>query len=221
MTSRTITTVTAAASSRMLTTRATVKSVLQISGGDDDAYIDLLIRQASAVAENYCNRVFAQQSLSDLIMPDRDSYPYQVPGNVMALQASSWPITAIASVTEDGTALVNGTDYQVDLDKGLFYRMAVGGTWPVPWPSLPVTIAYTAGYVLPGDSGSTLVADIEAGVIEIVKGLWMARTRDPAIRSESVPELLSTSYQIAMPNGSGLPPAAEAYLTNYRVPVTT
>src|SRR5262245_46559089 len=56
-----------AASSRDLTVLETVKVELGIQASDTsrDAYLNTLITQASQIIATYCNRIFAQETLSD------------------------------------------------------------------------------------------------------------------------------------------------------------
>src|SRR6185437_9590144 len=49
------------------------------------------------------NRVFALETLQDLIYIQQDPYPWQVPGGVYALQLSRWPLANSGVVAFSGT----------------------------------------------------------------------------------------------------------------------
>lgn len=216
------------ASSRDLTTLSWVKTVLNIQGGAEDDFLKKTITQASAAAENYCNRVFASETVQAIFRPQRGYAGSGLSGGFDPLQLPRWPISSVSSVvtlrtlTDDPETLVLDTDYEINAASGQLGRLNSDGN-PRNWEAIKTTVVFAAGYTLPGQAVASgidaLPADIEAGVLEIIKGTWFSRERDPAVRSENIPEIMATSYQIAMPTGSGLPAAAEALLDNYRVPV--
>jgi uncharacterized phiE125 gp8 family phage protein len=196
--------VTVPAATRELTTLETLKAALQLSDADDD-YLALLIAEASAAAESYCRRVFAAATLCDTFRLDAATW---------TLRLARRPVTAIASVIEDGTTLT-AADYLLDADSGLLTRL--NDDRPSCWLA-PATIVatYSAGYLLPGDDGRTLPADIEGGVIDLIKHAWHGRTRDPAIRSETTPGVYEVTYWIGGAGESGdLPPEVETRLARY------
>jgi hypothetical protein len=54
---------------------------------------------------------------------------------------------------------------------------------------------YTHGYNLPDMSGAdTLPYDIQQAALELCKGMWLARQRDPAVSMESVPDVYTVQY---------------------------
>jgi len=102
----TITTVLAAAANYDLTDLETARDELGFTDPDktdDDAFISRAITQVSAAISNYCNRVFALETLQDLIYIQQDPYPWQVPGGVYALQLSRWPLANSGVVAFSGT----------------------------------------------------------------------------------------------------------------------
>src|SRR5581483_4195480 len=99
-----------------LTTLAIVKDELGITGTKSDATLKRYLSSASASAAQYCNRVFPVETIKDQIWAQRDRYPRIVPGGIPALKLSRFPIVTVASVTEDGTALVQDTDFIIDAD---------------------------------------------------------------------------------------------------------
>ena len=218
LTANVIIRVTGPAASTALTTLETVKAVLGISGATDDVYLTLAIGQASAVISNYCNRVFALETVEEAIRPAMDSYPWNVPGGLSPVQLSRWPVTAITSVTEDGVMLIPGADYEVDRAQGQLWRLAPTGDL-VAWRTVRIVATYAAGYVLPPNSARTLPTDLELAAIDLVKAQYMARTRDPLLKGEAVPGVYSAQYDLSSNAGSGLPDSIIGLIDNYRVPV--
>src|SRR5437762_1790061 len=113
-----ILTVVTAAASTDLTTLAIVKSELGKTDGADDDILRRYLSAASIVASGYCNRVFAVETLKEEIWPRRDSPPSVVCGSLSRVQLVRYPVIALTSVTENGAALVAGTDFVIDNDKG-------------------------------------------------------------------------------------------------------
>jgi hypothetical protein len=191
------------ASGRRLTTVAAVKSELDITDGADDAYLASLIDQASDAVAGWCNRVFAVETVAEHLT-------LRCPRAAILL--SRWPLISLTSTTRNGEALeVVATE--VDDTEGGLYRLDADGA-RTDWPSGTLILTYSAGYVLPGDSGRTLPYDVERATLITVKGNYMARTRDPLIRSETVDGAGATSYFAG--THSQLPTEAEALLTPYR-----
>ncbi len=309
----------------------TVKDDLNITTDDADDYLQRRIDELSRAARLYMNRTLQMETLRDSFWPQRDPYPWQLPGGNMPLQLSRWPIcgsiarSALApppaptlaeatggsspapqtyfvvttyvtiegetlpspeasfsvdagalltvgapppaadsalhpaigwnvyvgtapgaealqttapllmgapftydptatppvaispppatSVSENGTALLEGTDYLVDNVHGHLTRLFSIDLYPKRWATLPITVEYTAGYpVIP--------PDVSGAISRAVKAQYMARLRDPAIKSQSAAGIYAASY-ISPSGASGgvLTPDVYGVLDGYRVPV--
>jgi hypothetical protein len=77
-------------------------------------------------------------------------------------------------------------------------------------------LQYTGGYTLPDAPQPTLPDDITRAVLLLVKAAYFARTRDPAIRSESVEGAGSFGYFSGA--ASDMPPEVEGLLRPHRTP---
>lgn len=79
---------------------ATVKDELDIQPDDtaQDTRLARAITEQSIAIASYCNRVFAVETVQDIIWPERDAYPYQVPGGVAPLQLRRWPVANFTTV---------------------------------------------------------------------------------------------------------------------------
>lgn len=207
-----ITTVITAADSKDLVSLSDVKTELGLSGSADDAWLAAAISRASAAAAQYCNREFVSETVKDEFWPERDPYPFQVPGGLAPLQLTRWPVSEVATVTEAEQDMTDGTDFRADLKVGQLIRLD-GSLYPTSWLPRPILVQYTAGF-------STIPADVQDAVIRMVKARWFTRQRDPLLRQEDVPGVYSASYWVATGSeGGAITPDVADLLDNYRVPV--
>jgi hypothetical protein len=127
------------AASYLLTDLDTVKDELEIDDSDTsrDVFLTRILSSTSSAIAAWCNRVFPQETALDAVYPERDAYPYQVPGGVAPLQLSRWPVaagTATLATTEDNPA---GATLTLPSVAGLAAGMPVsGGNVIVPSPTL-------------------------------------------------------------------------------------
>jgi hypothetical protein len=91
-----LTTVLLHAASYLLTDLPTVKDELSIDAENvaSDVFLNRQIAIVSEDVARYCNRVFPLETVQDTVYPDRDPYPYQVPGGLFPLQLYRWPVAA-------------------------------------------------------------------------------------------------------------------------------
>jgi hypothetical protein len=218
---RIISTVLVAAPSYDLTTLDNIKDDLAIPATDtsSDATLGRFITEQSALVAQYCNQVFAVETVQDVIIPDRDPYPYQVAGMVAELQLSRWPVASITSVVDQvvtgvSNTLVAGTDFLLDAARGWLTKIDPNTGNPTGWAPDQYTIQYQAGY-------ATVPADLEMAVLRLVTARFKARGRDPFLRSQGEPNIGTEQYWVgAMPGQTGpFPPDIAAVLEKYRVPV--
>ena len=122
------------------------------------------------------------------------------------------PVTTVGAVVEEGTTLVEGMDYRL-MSGGMLERTA--DDTAIPWSSGKIVVTYTAGWVLP----DAVPADLEGQVIEQVKMRYLGTDRDPALRSENVPDVWSGTYGVIGGDSigsSGLLLSLEAALAPFR-----
>lgn len=197
-----------AAGSIDLTTLATVKAELGITTGGSDADLTRMVTQASTTAATHCNRIFAKEAVTDHFRLQNE------PRRVDMLTLSRFPVDTAAAITvvEDGVTLT-ASGYELDPATGFLWRLS--GDERAAWARTKVTVAYSAGYALLAE----LPQDIERAVIVMVKQAWFAKSRDPMVKQEDVPGVLSQSYWVgSVPGQNGAIPAeAEALLAPYRV----
>ncbi|MUZ53031.1 hypothetical protein GOZ97_07435 [Agrobacterium vitis] len=206
---RSVTTIVTAASSYDLATLADVKAELSITDTDSDALLGRYIRASSKAIEQYCNRVFARETIKDEFWPDREPYAFQLTTTLKSLQLSRWPVGAVTSVTENGVALTENTEFRVENVAGALWRLD-DLAYPNVWRSWPIIAIYDGGY-------QDIPDDVQDAAIRLVKARYLARGRDPFLKSEDIPGVRSVQYWVATGDDAGnLPPDVSDILSNYR-----
>lgn len=160
-----------AISTTALTTLATLKSLLNITDGSQDARLEMLINGASESIENYCGRKFARQVGIVELRAEFGTTDLYLERN---------PVEVVTSVTRAGV-VVDATTYDVDLASGRLYRNA-GWQWSAvevlaiePYgvagtEKKSLSIVYTGGYSLPQDNralGTGLPYDLEEACLAL------------------------------------------------------
>jgi len=207
----TLTTIVTAALSPDLVDLDAMKDELRIGSADTehDAFLARAITQVSAAITNYCNRVFAAETVRDVV--------YSRLGETQ-LQLSRFPVINVTAVmVADGTggqvALAENTDYLVDAPRGWLLRLGGGGV-PTSWYNTPTTVTYQAGFQdIPGD--------LQQAALRLIAARFHNRGRDPTLRSQSQPGLGDQTYWIgSVPGSHGpFPDEVLVILDSYRVPV--
>jgi hypothetical protein len=96
--------------------------------------LEMLIEWSSSEIAAMCNRVFAQETVTEKFT-QVDTYHNRI-------YLSRYPVKTISAIAEDGEALVQGTDFDLDSASGLITR--TDSAW-----YMPLTVTYTGGYDLP------------------------------------------------------------------------
>ena len=189
------------------------KVVLGIDPADTtkDAALTQQIDAVSAAVNNYCNRIFAVQTYQDQF---RYVYNWLYSGE--PLRTRQFPIVVdsggvpLVAVSEDGAA-VDVTLWDVYAEEGALYRL--DGTAVAGWNGTTILVDYTAGY-------DPIPADVQGAALEWLTARWFAMGRDPALRSETVPDLISQVYAGdagAGTSGGAIPPGARDLLAPYKI----
>ncbi len=166
-----------AAATGDLTTLATAKRELGVTDAAQDARITDLIREASDLVAQWCNRSgFGRETL-------RQTERLTSPVDVLVLQRDLGVL--VSSVTEDGVAL---TDGEYEHGGVLLYRLR--GNVRLPWTARTVIVEYQAGFVLPDEAPQAL----ERACLDLLAGLWHGQGRDPAVRNETTEGVGAVGY---------------------------
>ena len=187
------------ATSHRLTTLERARALLGFGSGDDAA-VNVLVDQASRAVADYCRRPFGLETV-------RESFGALDRQRAVMLARS--PVTAIASVTRDGVALLS-SEYLFDAEKGLLYPTdSYEFSWWHPW----LVVDYTAGYLLPSDAEGTptptLPEPVERAAILLVGACLSARSRDPLLKSQDISGVMSAAWWMPGAGDNLLSPEAE------------
>ncbi len=189
------------ASSRALTTLATVKDEIGITDDAADARLLRWIDEASERIETYLGRVLASETVRET---------FRLTGAPGCLGLARRPVTAIASIEVDGVTLASD-QYEIDATAGLLHPISGGRR--VWWCGCTVIITYTAGYV----SVEALPRPIETACIGLLRHRWAARDRDPMLRSLAIPGVATEQYWVGATGDDGaMPPEIAALLDPFR-----
>lgn len=200
-----ILTVITPAESYDLTVLATVKAELGIIGTSEDVQIAKYIAQASGAIASYCNRVFAEETVTETFR-NRSSG-----GTLRSIILQRSPVTEIDAVALDDVELVANTDYEFDGESGILSRIC--GGYRSTWSFRTLVVQYTAGYELVG----TLPLPIERACISLTKQYRSSASRDPLVKGEEIPGVLKTDYWIGGVGANGaLPPDVIDLVAPYR-----
>lgn len=175
-----------------------VATVLGVDPGDVDDLIDLV----TGILEGGAG---VGRPISD-VTPTAVS----VDGNGrVRLELGDWPLAAVTDVVDDGTALVAGTDYLVDLVTGTLIRL-VDTSSTGRWSTVPGGVTATITRTIP--------IDLRALCARIVARIWRAQQNHADLTAE-VPELagltqLTVGQWSATVERAAVDPAALLSLTD-------
>jgi hypothetical protein len=197
-------TVTLAATERSLVTLADLREQLRIKPADtaNDAWLTKVIGRTSRQAEAYCNRIFPQQGYTDTFTGGATG---EIGEPLILGQAPVDPTTC--AVWIDGAALVNGTDFGLDQNAGLVYRL----TDPMRWTSTTSLMCiYTGGF-------DPIPDDVQQAVLDLCVGENSGRGRDPMLRAQESPGLGRQEFWVGgLPGGATIPQDIAALLNPYK-----
>lgn len=204
-----ILTVVAPASSYDLTTLDVIKDELSITDNSKNTVLQRYLSWASAAIANECNRVFPMETLKEEVWASHERH---LSSGLAVAQLCRWPLGAVATVTEDGTALASATDYRANAATGQMIRLSTSGNLR-HWLFRTLVVEYTAGFdPIPGD-----LAD---AVTRMVRNRYRAKGRDTYLISETIPGVREARWWMATGNEAGnMPPDIADLIDNYRVPV--
>lgn len=200
--------VTTPASNTRLTTVDAVRSQYGITAARAaDGVLEGLIDRASGMVVAYCGRPFATQVYKQTEFPTQSvlSIPLRPPARAI-------------TVVEGGVTLSPTDDYLFDDELSVVRRSCNTG-YRRFWSPTPITITYTAGYVLPEDDGDrTLPHDVEQAALYLVGDLWKVQSRQDAstLKREKIDGVGEIDYYTISMTSAMINPAAEMLLAPYR-----
>ena len=184
----------------------------EIPGLAENPYRDALIAEVSDFVESYIGWRLCRQTYSET-----------VPGfGGLYLLVSQTPIVTVDSITQRSTPII---DHVIsDPEVGEIYRRrgwawTAGGvqeltSFPAPNSETPdYTIVYTAGYLLPGQTGRTLPPHFERAALELVRAI--ALQPDPGVASKRLGDW-AISYRTDGDAAGICPPRVRSLLDPHR-----
>jgi hypothetical protein len=175
-------TVTASLSTTKLIALADLKAVLGITDSANDTLLGNIIQRGSDAIARFCNRVFAQRTVQETLPGPG--------GQLLTLKFA--PITTLTSIALDGETVDSSTYTLTEPEAGIVFCESY---WAYTGHAYSYTAIYTHGYNLPDMAGTdTLPHDIQQAALELCKGMWLARQRDPSVTMESVPDVYTVHY---------------------------
>lgn len=216
---------------RNLTTTANVKTALKITAATSDDLITFLIPRVTKMIVDDCQLAcdaagavptFARETLRATWQVDPTAYAgeAQTVRGVDLFLPWRLPVYSIDSVVEDGTTLVANTDYVLmSARPGRLRR--VSDDAPVEWSTGKIVVTFKAGFDIATSLATTVDPVIESAAIEQIKAMLYAANRDPALRSENVPDVAAVTWSV--PGGdvmgaNALLPTVRDMLSPWRKP---
>jgi uncharacterized phiE125 gp8 family phage protein len=203
------------ATSLALITLDQAKAALGIDAADtsQDAALAQLIAAVSTAIDNWCGRIFVRQTYRDQL---RNVCNWLGTGE--PINTRQWPIPLdvdeepVLVITEDGTAL-DPAAWEADTDTGEIWRLDPSGAngGPSAWSGSTVVLDYDGGY-------DEIPDDVQSAALEWLTARWSAQGRDPALRSETIPDVITQvwSADAVSTTTSSMPSLARDWLTPYQ-----
>jgi hypothetical protein len=111
-------------------------------------------------------------------------------GQLLKLKFS--PVVTLTSIALDGETVDSNTYVLTEPEAGIVFRES---HWAYTGHQYSYTATYVHGYNLPDTAGAdTLPHDLQQAALELCKGMWLARQRDPSVTMESVPDVYTVQY---------------------------
>ena len=185
---------------RNLTTQANVKTALKIAVSTSDALIDFLIPRVTKLIVDDCKLAsdaagstptFARETLRATWQVD----PEGACRGVDLYLPWRLPVFSIDSVVEDGATRTVATDFVLmSANPGRLRRVAADE--PVEWSPGKIVVVFKAGFDVATSLATNIDPGIEMAAIEQIKAMLFAANRDPAIRSENVPDVAAVTWSV-------------------------
>jgi hypothetical protein len=204
-----ITRVTTPATSLALVTLDQAKAALGIDPADtsQDLALQLQVDSVSQAVNNYCDRVFVVQEYRDQIRGacGRWGEPLVTRQYPITVDDAGVPLVVVA---EDGAAL-DPALLEVYPETGSLYRLDAASLAPSMWASPLLVVDYTAGF-------EEIPADVQSAALEYLAARWFAAGRDPTLRTESIPDVITHVYY-SDTTSPGMPSNVREFLAPYRI----
>lgn len=185
-------TITSQSSDRSLLTLGELRSAVGATGSAQDAKLQMLGNYVAAAITKACGVSSAAAAVPTLRLESlRETVRLDSRQNYLSL--SRWPVVELTSVTENDVAVETGG---YEADGRMLYR--ISGDTRICWPCGQIVVEYSAGYEIVPD-------DLKFAAIKFVQAEWAQGGRDPLLRSESIPDVISREYWVDPTKESVIP----------------
>jgi len=153
----------------------------------DDELLAFLIKGATKKCEDYCGRAFIQRTITENRVGDG--------GNLLVLNKR--PVASLTSITLDGTALTEDTDFTLHKEEGHVTRPTGISFWTTDIQRVcsnegaKIVIVYTAGYAATRAAVQALLPDAVLAVLVAVSWLYENRL---GLKSQNISGVGSVDY---------------------------
>lgn len=219
-----IVTIAAPVATVRLTTLDRVKQELNIDDNRKNAILQTKIDEASSDIQAAMGYRLPSEDVTETFWHDSPQYlgyhssPLYGRADSTIIFLKRTPVSKITSVTVDDDVL-DPTEYRFDEGAGLLYRIDGSGYPCHWWFGKSVVVVYTAGFILPGESGRNLEPAIEGAVVALVSSYWFNKGRNGMVKSENIPGVRQVEYWVgAVGDPELLPPRVLASIAQFRRP---
>lgn len=189
-----ILTVNTPAADRSLLTIEELREAVGVSGADEDAALARLGARVAAGIVSAC-RVRPGGATPATLRSEALTEVFRLGCSTSKLALSRFPVSAIASITEDGTIL-DAASYELNPASGEVARLS--GDEPICWAARKVTVVYTAGW-------ATVPETLALAAQKVAAMLWAEDGRDPNLKRERVEGATELEWWV--------PPASDPFLS--------
>jgi len=206
-----ITRVVTPAASMALVSLDAAKAALGIDAGDtsQDAALTAQIESVSLAICNWCDRIFVVQTYRDQLRGASGSYgePLVTRQYPIVVDSGGEPLVDVA---EDGGA-VDAAMIEVFPEQGAVYRLDAS-MLPSAWGAALIVVDYTAGF-------ETIPEPVQGACLEWLTARHNAIGHDPALRSETIPDVITQVYgsSDSTSSATAMPAGARDLLGPYRI----
>lgn len=177
--------VTTPAADLALLTVAELRAAIGVTDTSKDAELAILgLRVAAAIARQ-CS-IVSDGVNPPTLLSETCTEIFRWSGGCGPLPLSRRPVTAITSVTVDGT-VIDAADYEIGNGANLHRLSSDERTY---WACGKITVVYVAGY-------AAAPPDLKLAASKLVTALYSETARDPSLKREDLYGVLEREYWVA------------------------
>lgn len=177
--------VTTPASDLSLLTIEELRAACGVTGTAEDAALTTLGLRLSAAIARACG-VASDGVNPPTLLRETCTEVFRPKQGRETLVLSRRPVTSIASLAENGTAL-EPADYEIHAASGVVSRLC--GDISARWPCGKISVVYVAGYQAAPD-------ELKLAASKLATALYAETARDPNLKREEVPGVMTQEFWV-------------------------